>query len=139
MTPPETPVAGLWAGAAEQSAAVSPLLRVLRRRADFVAASKAARQGMPGVLLQARRRGAGEAVDPRAIRIGFTASRKIGNAVARNRAKRRLRAVARQLLPALGRPGWDYVLVARPGVTVDRPFDALCADVRSALGKVHRR
>jgi ribonuclease P protein component len=136
MTPPETPVAGQTAGAAERAPAVSSCLEVLSRRAEFLAAARAARQGTGGFLLQARRRLPGEA-DPAAIRVGFTASKKVGNAVARNRAKRRLREVARLVLPEAGRPGWDYVLVARPGVTVDRPFDALLSDLRWALKKVH--
>jgi ribonuclease P protein component len=136
MTPPETPVAGQTAGAAERAPAVSSCLEVLSRRAEFLAAARAVRQGTGGFLLQARRRLPGEA-DPAAIRVGFTASKKVGNAVARNRAKRRLREVARLVLPEAGRPGWDYVLVARPGVTVDRPFDALLSDLRWALKKVH--
>jgi ribonuclease P protein component len=52
--------------------------------------------------------------DPTAIRVGFTCSRKVGNAVARNRAKRRLREAARLTLPRHGNPGWDYVLIGRP-------------------------
>jgi ribonuclease P protein component len=74
---------------------------------------------------------------PRA-RVGFTASRKIGNAVARNRAKRRLRAAAAEVLPLLGRPGHDYVLVAR-GTTVARPFPALKSDIVTALKSAHRK
>jgi ribonuclease P protein component len=72
------------------------------------------------------------------VRIGFTASKKIGNAVTRNRAKRRLRAAASQLLPLLGRGGHDYVLVAR-GSTVARPFPALLSDIVTALKSAHRK
>jgi ribonuclease P protein component len=139
VTPPETPAAGPLAGLAERPPADSPCPTGLTRRADFLAAARAARQGTPGFLLQARRRAAGEAADPEALRVGFTASRKVGNAVARNRAKRRLRAVARAVLPAAGRAGWDYVLVARPGATAERPFAEMVADLRWALGKVHGR
>jgi len=71
------------------------------------------------------------------IQVGFTASKKIGNAVKRNRAKRRLRALAREVLPAMGRAGWDYVLVARPGVTVDRIYADLRADLEGALAALH--
>ena len=114
--------------------AVSVCLHVLTKRADFVRASNARRQGTPGIHLQARKRADGEAVG---IRVGFTCSKKVGNAVARNRAKRRLREVARSVLPEMGRDGWDYVLVGRKDVTATLSFDTLIADFHRALKKVH--
>lgn len=109
---------------------------MLTRRTDFLRAAQGRRQGMPGFLLQARERGQGEA-DPQAIRVGFTCSKKLGNAVARNRAKRRLRAIARTILPLHGRAGWDYVLVGRPEATASRDFAAMVADLVRALAKIH--
>jgi ribonuclease P protein component len=88
-------------------------------------------------LLQARARAEGEPADAAVVRVGFTCSKKIGNAVARNRAKRRLRAVARAVLPCAARPGWDYVLVGRPGATIERDFAALRADLARALTQIH--
>jgi ribonuclease P protein component len=66
------------------------------------------------------------------IRVGFTATKKIGGAVVRNRAKRRLREAARLLIPEHGRLGCDYVLIARGGTTA-RPWERLLDDVKSAL------
>src|SRR6056297_764902 len=76
-------------------------LCVLRKRASFLAAARARRESVPGMMVQGRDRSDG---DP-AIRVGFTCSKKVGNAVARNRAKRRLREVARMVLPGQGKPG----------------------------------
>jgi ribonuclease P protein component len=67
--------------------------------------------------------------------VGFTASRKVGNAVLRNRSRRRLKAAAAQLMPDDARPDCDYVLIARPE-TVTRPFDLLLEDLRTALRRV---
>ncbi|MCC6006408.1 MAG: ribonuclease P protein component, partial [Rhodobacteraceae bacterium] len=69
-------------------------LEPLRKRSDFLLAARARREGRPGFLLQARPRN-----DTAPPRLGLTCSRKIGNAVARNRARRRLRAAARAVLP----------------------------------------
>ena len=126
MKPPAEPDTG--------APAVCVCLTVLTKRADFVRASHALRQGTPGIHLQARERAQGEAAG---VRVGFTCSKKVGNAGARNRAKRRLREVARLVLPEQGRDGWDYVLVGRHDVTASLPFDALVADLRRALRKVH--
>ena len=85
------------------------------------------------MLVQGRNRGD----DDPAIRVGFTCSKKVGNAVARNRAKRRLRAVAREVLVNEGKAGWDYALIGKPGATAERGFDQLLADLRYALKKLH--
>lgn len=72
------------------------------------------------------------------VRAGFTATKKIGNAVVRNRAKRRLREAARVLLPLHGRPGSDYVFIAR-GATGTRAWSALLDDVETALITLAKR
>ena len=87
------------------------------------------------MLVQARRRGAEEA--PTGSRVGFTCAKKVGNAVARNRAKRRLREAARAILPAEGRAGWDYVLIGKPEATAARPFSLLLDDLSQALRRLH--
>lgn len=88
---------------------------------------------MPGFVLQARQR-SGPPPEPR---VGFTCSKKVGNAVARNRAKRRLRAAAQQVLHTHGRPGWDYVLIGRHAVTATVPFTQLTADLIKAVARIH--
>ena len=85
---------------------------------------------MPGFVLQVRDRAD---ADP-ASRIGFTVTKKIGNAVIRNRMKRRFRALARELLPSLGIAGSDHVLIGRSG-GVERDFATLRDELRKALGK----
>ena len=141
MTPPEDKGPGIAAAPEAPSAVLLSVpdrpvvsVSVIAKRTDFLKAAAARRQGTGSFLLQARNR----QDDTRNIRIGFTASKKIGNAVTRNRAKRRMRAVARAVLPGQGLPGWDYVLVARPEATVARTFTDLLADLTTALASVHR-
>ena len=71
-------------------------------------------------------------IEGRDIGFGLTASKKVGSAVRRNRARRRLRALAREILPRAGTPGTDYVLIARAG-TLSRTYMELTADLRDAL------
>jgi len=134
MAPPGAGVAAETPEATDPPRAVSLRLQVLARRADFLRAARARRQSMPGFLLQARARQPGEADG---IRVGFTCSKKVGNAVARNRAKRRLREIARLVLPFHGRSGWDYVLIGRKDVTASRDFAQMQNDLRRALAKLH--
>jgi ribonuclease P protein component len=102
-------------------------LERLKKRADFLLCAQAPACARGAVLIQARPRD-----ETPLARVGFTATRRIGGAVERNRAKRRLREAARLLLPQLGRPGFDYVFIARGGATT-RPWDRLLDDVKTAL------
>jgi len=89
---------------------------------------------MPGFVLQMLKR---PEADDAGIRIGYTCSKKVGNAVARNRAKRRLREVARAVLTAQGQVNHDYVLIGRKSATATLPFDRLLADMEKALHILH--
>jgi ribonuclease P protein component len=103
----------------------------LKRRAEFLAVAARRRKSvLPGLILQAAPR-------PDAVgrRIGLTASRAVGIAVARNRARRRLRAAAERVIGRHGAPGHDFVLIARPA-TLTRPFGALLGDLEAALKQV---
>ena len=138
MTPPEAPKDGTDARLRDTPPAVSSCLTVLTKRPDFQRASRAAHTATPGFVVQMRKRRDGEIPDaPEMVRVGFTCSKKVGNAVARNRAKRRLREVARLTLPQQGKPGHDYVLIGRKNATADLPFDQLLADFHKALGILH--
>ena len=110
--------------------------QTLKRRAEFLACARAHKAHTHGVVVQGRRRQPGEA---EGVRVGFTASRKVGKAVARNRARRRLRVAAHRILSEHGRDGWDYVLIARRETTVARPFGKLVKDLEHALARIHDR
>jgi ribonuclease P protein component len=112
----------------------------LKKRAEFLAVAATRRKWVaPGVIVQARRwddvEAGSETTAGCDIRVGFTASRKVGNSVARNRARRRLRAAAVEALGRRAAPGHDLVLIAR-GETLRRPFADLVADLDRALQKL---
>ena len=86
---------------------------------------------MPGFVLLVRPRGD----DDPTMRVGFTVTRKVGNAVVRNRMKRRFRALARETLPDHGIAGADHVLIGREG-GIERDYASLLVDLRRALKKV---
>lgn len=108
-----------------------PPIHRLTSRPQFLAAAKGVSLARGAVVVQRLDREDG---DP-TLRLGFTATRKVGGAVVRNRCKRRLRVAARALIPDLGVPGSDYVFIARQG-TADRPWERLLDDVKSALTRL---
>jgi ribonuclease P protein component len=109
----------------------------LKTRADFLRVAAGRRRAVrPGLVLQAAPHPPGKS-GVEAVWVGFTASRKVGNAVLRNRAKRRLRAAAAEVLARDGRPGTDYVLIARAG-TGERPYTELIGDLEAALRQIDR-
>ncbi|UVO53038.1 ribonuclease P protein component [Sphingomonas sp. SUN039] len=108
-------------------------IQTLRKRSDFLAANAGKRAPMPGFVLLVRDR----ADDSPDMRVGFTVTKKIGNAVVRNRMKRRLRALSREALTSEGVPGADHVLIGRAG-GIERDYAALKAELAKALAKVKR-
>ena len=133
-----------------------PTVGRLKTRPQFLRVAAAKRKwATPGLVLQAARRQHGdhraapdllespekaakeEATAEPEVRVGFTVTRRIGNAVIRNRAKRRLKAVAEEVFPRLGRSGTDYVVIGRAG-TIARPYGALVRDLEQAIVKLDR-
>ncbi|WP_293976023.1 ribonuclease P protein component [Sphingomonas sp.] len=108
-------------------------MRGLRQRSEFLAANGGKRVAMPAFVLLVRPRGDGD----EALGMGFTVTKKIGNAVIRNRIKRRFRALARTLYPQDGVAGADHILIGR-SAALTREHADLVHDLRKALGRIRR-
>ena len=104
---------------------------VIKKRSDFLAANRGKRYATPGFVLLVRDR---QDESP-AIRLGITITKKVGNAVIRNRMRRRFRALAQEMLAAKGKAGADHILIGRDS-GIERDFEALRADMVKALGKL---
>ena len=121
-----------------------PAIERLKRRSDFLRiAASHCKLVTPGLILQAMiRKGdssensSGASMEKNMlIRIGYTASKKVGGAVERNRARRRLRAVVAKIIPDHAKPGYDFILIARKG-TLTRPFSELLEDLVKSLKRL---
>ncbi|MGH6933988.1 MAG: ribonuclease P protein component [Dongiaceae bacterium] len=116
-----------------------PTVERLKRRPEFLRVAGGRRKWVaPGLILQALDRPAVTGTtgsDAMSARIGFTASSRIGGAVVRNRARRRLRAAAASVMPVHAAPAHDYVLIARSG-TLNRKFTDLVGDLETALRRL---
>ncbi len=108
----------------------------IKRRPEFLrVASSGKKWAAPGLVLQIRQnRKISTLADNDTSRVGFTVSKKVGNSVKRNRAKRRLRALSNEIMPEYAKPGFDYVLIGRHS-TIKRPFEMLKQDLKNALNK----
>ena len=120
---------------------VARIVRLTRRSEFLHAAAKGRKSAMPGLVLQAvptvgQPLAGGDSADREApVRVGYTASRRVGDAVTRNRAKRRLRAAVARVMPGHAKAGHDYVVIAR-AQTVHRAFEDLLRDLETALTRV---
>lgn len=110
----------------------TPLDR-LRRRSDFLLARDSGHKWISdSIILQAAPNNSAS------VRIGFTVTKKLGNAVVRNRIKRRLRAAVRQVMPLSANAGWDYVLIGR-AAALDNNFDKLTKDIGWCVKRLHQK
>ena len=120
----------------ERSGALNPpdllSLERLTKRADFQVLTRSHRIHSTSFVLQSHNRN-----DRAPLRVGFTCSKKVGNAVVRNRAKRRLRELARSVLPIFGKIGHDYVLIGRSNATSTTKFAVMQTELETALKKLH--
>jgi ribonuclease P protein component len=113
------------------------IIRILKR-SDFISISSKLRARAKGLHLQAVKRTYEDFPDmSNLIRVGFTCSRKVGNSVKRNMAKRRLRNVARECLPMVGRNGWDYIIIGRYKETGEMDYTDLKISLINAIHHIH--
>ncbi len=115
------------------------LLEKITKHVDYAQMRRGHIISTSGFILQGRARNSDSLVNPNVARYGLTCSKRIGNAVKRNRAKRRLRSLVVNILPRSGLAGWDYVLIGKINSTESLTFDTLKETLSIALEKMHNR
>ena len=115
-----------------------PVLGKITKKSDYLKMKTGLKFVAPGFIIQARNRRKECTIDPYQIRYGITCSKKVGNAVKRNRAKRRLRALVKNIIPNEGLKGWDYVLIGKEKTTEEISFKILETNLKDALYKLHK-
>ena len=114
------------------------IIKILKRK-EFLVTSSKFKVRSDGFNLQAIKRTGKQLPEiSKFIRVGFTCSKKVGNAVQRNKAKRRLRHLARECLPTVGEPGWDYVLIGHRKYTQELNFIELKKSFVKAINQIHK-
>ncbi|MEE2773464.1 MAG: ribonuclease P protein component [Pseudomonadota bacterium] len=115
----------------------SYLIHKLSKRSQYLRVAKKGNVRSEGFYLQGMQRSEVSGFPADLIRVGFTCSKKVGNAVLRNKAKRRLKHLAREVLPDGGKHGWDYVIVGQRKGTLAISFTKLKLNLKSSLNKLH--
>tara|TARA_B100000902_G_C27211347_1_gene864525 strand:+ start:600 stop:1034 length:435 start_codon:yes stop_codon:yes gene_type:complete len=114
------------------------IIKILKRD-DFLEISSKFRVRAKGLNLQGRKRSVENFPSmSNLIRVGFTCSKKVGNAVRRNNAKRRLKHLARECLPVVGKNGWDYIIIGHNKYTEEMNFNDLKKSFITAVNKIHK-
>ena len=115
-----------------------PKISKITKKSDYLRMRAGLKTATPGFIIQARNRNKEVPIDSHLIRYGLTCSKRIGNAVKRNRAKRRLRALVNNIIPIEGLKGWDYVLIGKEQTTEKLSFKILEKNLIEALSKLHK-
>ncbi len=115
-----------------------PKLIKITKKNEYLKMRSGLKISSPGFILQARYRENEDSVDQSSIRYGLTCSKRVGNAVKRNRAKRRLRALVNDIIPINGLKGWDYVLIGKEQTTEKLSFKILEKNLIECLVKLHK-
>ena len=114
-------------------------IQTIKNRRDFLKGNNAHYAAMPSVVIQSYMRTDEVVKTDESVMMGITCSKKVGNAVKRNRAKRRLREAGKIVLKEIGIKKTNYIFIARKSMTVKAKFTDLCRDIEVGIKKIHAR
>ena len=112
-------------------------IQTIKKRRDFHKGNNAPYAAMPSVVVQSYMRTDEVVETDESVMMGITCSKKVGNAVKRNRAKRRLREAGKIVLREIGIKKTSYIFIARKGTTIKVKFTDLCNDIETGIKKIY--